>query len=65
MNSFSLPTNEAAWQLFECYRGGRKVASHSSGEIAEKATELWQNNFSKSSGDVVDAKMFNVEFSSG
>ena len=51
--------------MFECYRGGKKVASHSSGEIAEKATELWQNNFSKSSGDVVDAKMFNVEFSSG
>lgn len=65
LSAFSLPTNESSWELFECYRGGRKVGSHTSGEIAEKAVELWQNNFSKSSGDKVDAKMFNYEFNSG
>ena len=65
LNPFSLPTNESSMQLFECYRGGKKVASHTSGDIADKAADLWSNNFSKSSGDKIDGKMFNYEFNSG
>ena len=62
---FSLPLNEASFDLFESYRGGRRVSSFSSGEIASKSMDLWSNHFSKSSGDVPDGKLFNVEVSSG
>lgn len=34
-NCFSLPQNTVDAGLFECYRGGRQVASHTSGEIVE------------------------------
>jgi hypothetical protein len=65
MSGFSLPQNEASVSLFECYRGGRQVSNFSNGDIAERSTQLWNDHFSKSSGDIVDGKMFSVEYRSG
>ena len=36
-----------------------------SGDIANKASELWSTYFSDSSGDIPDGKMFNYEVNSG
>jgi hypothetical protein len=65
LSSFELPQNEAGNTLFECYRGGRRVAEHNSGDIVTKSNEMWQNHFSRSANDITDAKMFNVEVRSG
>jgi hypothetical protein len=64
-NSCSLPQNDASHILFECYRDGKRVSNLSSGEVAEKSTELWSKYFSKSSGDTTDATLFNVEVTGG
>ena len=64
-SSFSLPQNDASHTLFECYREGKRVCSLSSGEMAEKSSELWQSHFSKSSGDTTDSSLFNVEVTGG
>lgn len=61
LSSFSLPTNSSSSQLYECYRGGKQVSSFTSGEIASKSNDLWNENWSKSAGDKVDGQMFNVE----
>ena len=65
LSHVSLPQNEDSQELFECYRGGNRVASHTSVEIADKASSLWDNHFSQSSGDVDDGKLFNYEVRSG
>lgn len=65
MSTFSLPQNDSAHTMFECYRGGKKVSSLSSGEIAEKSNQLWQSHFSKNSGDSTDNTLFNVEVTGG
>lgn len=41
------------------------MSSFTSGEIAKKSSELWNNHFKQSSADVVDGIMFNVETLSG
>lgn len=63
--SFELPQNNSSDLLFECYQGGKKIASHSNGEIADKSTELWSDHFSSTAGDIPDGKMFNYENVSG
>ena len=40
-STFSLPQNDSSHTLFECYRGGKRVSNFSSGEIAEKSSQLW------------------------
>ena len=65
MSSFSLPQNESSDVLFECYHNGKQAASHTSGEIVAKSSELWSNQFSQTSGDIPDGSLFNVEVSSG
>jgi len=65
LSLFQLPANEPTTPLFECYRGGKRVAEHSNGAINEKSQELWQNHFTQTAGDVPDGKLFNVEVSSG
>ena len=34
-NCFTLPTNSASTQLYECFRGGNRVSQLSNGDIAE------------------------------
>ena len=51
--------------MFECYRGGKRVSNFTSGEIAEKSSDLWNNYFSKSAGDSTDNTLFNVEVTGG
>jgi hypothetical protein len=65
LSGFSLPQNSSASQLYECYRGGRRVSSFTNGEIADRSINLWNENWSQTAGDVVDGKMFNYEFKSG
>ena len=65
ISCFELPVNDASNTLFECYRGGNRVAEHSSGDIVTKSSEMWQKHFSQSADDITDAKMFNVEVRSG
>lgn len=65
LSGFSLPQNDAASTLFECYQGGRVVSSFTSGDIADKSGSLWDTYFKTTSGDKVDNKMFNVEVGSG
>lgn len=38
LSGFTLPQNDASHQLFECYRGGSRVAQVSSGQVAESAS---------------------------
>lgn len=65
LSGFSLPQNSSNATLFECYKDGREVSSHTSGEIAEFANDLWQDHFSKSSGDITDDHLFNYEVTGG
>jgi len=65
MNGFTLPQNDVASTLFECYKGGKKVSSFTSGDIADKSGALWDSHFKATSGDVVDNELFNVEVGSG
>ena len=65
LNSNSLPKNDASDVLFESYKNGSRAASMTNGEIASKSTELWQNHFSQTAGDIPDGSLFNVEVSSG
>ena len=51
--------------MFECYRGGKKVSTITSGEIVDKSAALWADHFTGSSGDIPDGKLFNVEVNSG
>jgi len=37
-STFSLPQNDSAHLLFECYRDGKRVSNYNSGEIAEKSS---------------------------
>ena len=62
---FTLPQNSAKSQLFECYRGGRRVSQFTNGEIAEQSQDLWSKHFSKSAGDIDDGSLFNYEVRSG
>ena len=64
-STFSLPQNDSAHLMFECYRDGKRVSNYSSGEIAEKSSQLWQDHFSKNSGDTTDDSLFNVEVTGG
>ena len=41
-SSFTLPQNDSSHLIFECYRGGRRVSEFNSGEIADKANQMWQ-----------------------
>lgn len=61
LSGFTLPQNEEGSVLFECHRGGHRVAEHTSGELVSKSSEMWNNYFSKSAGDIDDGSLFNVE----
>lgn len=63
--NFSIPQNDSAHTLFECYRDGRKVSSITSGEVAEKSNDLWSSHFSKTSGDISDKSLFREEVAGG
>ena len=65
LSHISLPQNEDNQDIFECYRGGNRVSSFTSGQIAEKASQIWDEHFSQTSGDVDDGKLFNYEVRSG
>ena len=65
LSGFSLPQNQSETNLFECYRDGKQVSSFTNGQIVEKSTQLWGDNWSRTAGDTVDGKMFNYEFNSG
>lgn len=65
LSGFSLPQNDVRASLFECYRGGKKVSTFTSGDVVEKSDSLWAEQFSSTAGDITDAKMFSVEVSSG
>jgi hypothetical protein len=65
LSGYTLPQNDSSHALFESYRGGSRVAQHTSGEVAEKSAQLWDQHFSQTSGDVPDGSLFNVEVSSG
>ena len=65
LSHVTLPQNEDGHELFECYRGGNRVSTLTSGQVAEKASNLWDNHFSQTSGDVDDGKLFNYEVRSG
>lgn len=65
LSGFALPQNDVSANLFECYRGGKKVSTYTSGQIAEKSAGLWDSSFSKSSGDVTDDHLFNYEVVGG
>lgn len=51
--------------MYECYQGGKKASTLTSGEVANKSMELWKNHYSESAGDIPDGSLFNVEVSSG
>ena len=65
MSGFTLPQNYVSSTLFECYKGGKKVSSYTSGDIAEKSASMWDSHFKATSGDIVDNEMFNYEVGSG
>ena len=65
LNSNSLPQNDASDVLFESYANGSRGSSLTNGEVASKSTDLWQNHFSQTAGDIPDGSLFNVEVSSG
>ena len=65
LSGFTLPQNHSHSTLFECYENGREVASHSNGDIADKANELWMRHFSQTAGDITDDHLFNVEVTGG
>jgi hypothetical protein len=41
MSAFTLPQNDSSAILFESYREGKRVGNITSGEIAQKSSELW------------------------
>jgi len=65
MSAFKLPQNDVSSTLFECYNGGKKVSTYTSGDIAEKSGTMWDSYFKATSCDKVDNLLFNVEVGSG
>ena len=65
LSGFELPANSSSSPFYESYRGGSRVSSFTNGEIAQRSTQLWDNHWSGTAGDVVDAVMFSEEYRSG
>jgi hypothetical protein len=47
LSTSQLPDNTQTDKAFDCYEGGRVIASYTSADLVSQADDLWNSHFSK------------------